>query len=132
MEVFKKTDRNYHLPWQICYMADINGADKKFRRYRITGCAGIDLFWQEINFYTPALEVVVRRRCSETIKITMSGKVKKIPKGTTLLEFLKAYPTTDRSVVAARVGNRLRNSLCFDRGCDGDPVDLSSQDGIDL
>jgi len=68
----------------------------------------------------------------ETIKITMSGKVKKIPKGTTLLEFLKAYPTTDRPpVVAARVGNRLRElTYVLTEDATVTPVDLSSQDGI--
>lgn len=68
----------------------------------------------------------------ETIKITMSGKVKEIPKGTTLLEFLQAYPTTDRPpVVAARVGNRLRElTYVLTEDATVTPVDLSSQDGM--
>lgn len=68
----------------------------------------------------------------ETIKITMSGKVKEIPKGVTLLEFLQAYPTTERPpVVAARVGNRLRElTYALTENATVTPVDLLSQDGI--
>lgn len=68
----------------------------------------------------------------ETIKITISGKVKEIPKGTTLQEFLQAYPTQDRTpVVAARVGNRLRElTYTLTEDATVTPVDLLSQDGI--
>lgn len=68
----------------------------------------------------------------ETIKITISGKVKEIPKGTTLQEFLQAYPTQDQTpVVAARVGNRLRElTYTLTEDATVTPVDLLSQDGI--
>src|SRR5690554_3030065 len=66
------------------------------------------------------------------IKVTVCGEVKKVPKGTTIQEFLKAYPTSDQSpIVAARVGNRLRE-LAYEltENAEITPVNLSCQDGI--